>query len=140
MHEAQAIATLVLTGALALLALALAGVVAAAAYLLLRAGRALGVVGPALAQGARAWAEGASEVLGLVREARGGVAEAARALRRLAFLERILERRLARWVILLAAALEGAGAALRAWRSQVGGAGDRRGGQDERGEERADVG
>jgi hypothetical protein len=141
MQEAQAIATLVLTGALAVLALLVAAALALALVAVGRAAGALEAIGRDGARAAKALGDAAQSVARMARGAEGAVTQTSRAVRRLAFLERVLERRLARAVLLTAAAIEGFTAVRRAMRDAGRGAARREASNAAQGEEEtADVG
>lgn len=114
MHEAQAVATFVLTGALALLAWTLLAGAVVALLAGIRLARSLDAMAKEGVRAAHAVADVAEGARRMTRQAEGGLRELARTVRRVAFLERILERRLARLVIGGAAAIEGIRTAIRA--------------------------
>ena len=113
MQELQAIATFVLTGAVALLVLVLLAGAVVAVALGIRLARTLEATAAEVLRATRALADATEGVGRMVRRAEGGLAEVRRTFRRLAFLERILEKRLARLVIMAVSMLEGARTAWR---------------------------
>jgi len=115
MHEAQTIATFVLTAALALLALGALLVVGVAAVVSMRVAGAVQAAARDGARAMRALAQTAEATARLSRRAERGVRRLGHRLSRTAFMESLLGSRRAGIAVAVITALEGAGAAFQAF-------------------------